>query len=60
MIVSDRNYRKLQGNMNELEENAKFAFNEVYRLLKDKDDNINQATILLEKNLNVKGSNIDT
>ncbi len=60
MIVSDRNYRKLQGNMNELEENAKFAFNEVYRLLKDKDDNINQATILLEKILNVKGSNIDT
>lgn len=59
MLVSDKNYRKLQGNMTELEENAKFAFNEVYRLIKDK-ENVEQATVLLEKILNVKGSKADT
>lgn len=59
MLVSDSNYRKLQSNMTELEENAKYAFNEVYRLLKD-EENVEQATVLLEKLLNAKGSKADT
>ncbi|MCX7749471.1 MAG: hypothetical protein N2645_21650 [Clostridia bacterium] len=51
IMISDHNYKKLQQCKNDLEEDAKYAFNEVYRLLKDS-ENVDQAIDLLEKILN--------